>query len=440
MDSIINLLNKISDFKCKIDGTQITFTGLLQEENGNIVLNAKLLMEQYRKITLYTEFVVLGNVCGKKTTLIGCHIKSSSCSCSCSMEDEYISIFVIPNEVIVGGCFSPPLVKRMTVSITELNYMFSGTSLLEPNVGIYKENPSVLNYTFPNSIIANDKYGEIKLYQSFGSQWSVNSYTHNIISIIEYSFDASMTLMDAIAKVSAARSLFSFFGNGYIPIGEITFETDSDEKEYGLWLNYKDDVPAVNEPFLICTHIFETQFQRLWNSWLELYEGANPIPTLFYEIICNRSTGVNSFLNLSQAVEIYSYVFRNKKAKEIAKKDPNNKSKRKDIKLKHRYQDILSTYNGALELIESNIEDYAQGFSNMRNYYTHYNTGKYVEPTFEELFSAIHILRFVLLVIVYTSVEISLDNILDCKKRIIFSRFNKDAEIIQKYSKKKTTV
>lgn len=315
--------------------------------------------------------------------------------------------------------------------------MFFGSSPLESNEIFSEENPSVLNYTFPKPIIANDKYGEITLFQTFGSQWSVNSYTHNIISIIEYSFNVSITVMDAVAKVSAARGLFTFFGNGYIPIGEITFEVDSDEKEYGLWLNYKEDVPAVSEPFLIRTSMFEPQFQKIWKSWLELYEGANPIPTLFYEIVCNRSTRVNSFLNLSQAIEVYSNKFRNKEVTEIAKHDPNNKSKKKDITLKHRYQDILSIYNGALELIESNIEDYARGLSNMRNYYTHYNTEKYLDPTYDELFSAIHILRFVLLVIVYTAVGISLDNILDCKKSVIFSEFSNEAEIILKYSKKK---
>lgn len=312
MVPVTGLLNIISDFKCEVDNNEIVFPGILQEENGNIVLNAKLPIEQYRKKASDTEFVILGNVFGKKVTLMGCYIKSASCC----MVDDYMSVFIIPNEVIVGGCFSlPPMVKKITVSATELNYMFSRPSPLEHNVIISEENPSVLNYTFPKPIIANDKYGEITLFQTFGSQWSVNSYTHNIISVIEYSFNVSITVMDAVAKVSAARALFTFFGNGYIPIGEITFEVDADEKEYGLWLNYKEDVPAVSEPFLIRTSMFEPQFQKIWKSWLELYEGANPIPTLFYEIVCNRSTRINSFLNLSQAIEVYSNKFRNNKAK-----------------------------------------------------------------------------------------------------------------------------
>lgn len=434
MAFVNDLLNKISDFKCVVDGKEIVFPGILQEENGNVVLNAKFPLEQYRKIGIEDDIVVLGEVSERKATLMGCHITSASCT----IGDNDISIYAVPNEIIVGGCFSStPMAKRIIVSTPDLNYMFSGTSPLEPNVGISKDNPSVLNYTFPKPIIANDKYGEIQISQSFGAQWAVDYYKHNIISIIEYSFTTSLSLMDAVAKVSAARSLFSFFGNGYISFGDITFEIDGEENVYGLWLNYKEDIPAVNEPFLIETSAFENQFQKVWDAWLNLYESANPIPNLFYEIICNRSTRVNGFLNLSQAIEVYSNAFRNKQAKEIAKNDPDNKSKNKEIKLIHRYQDILKEYNGALELIEPNIVDYAKGFSNMRNYYTHYNSSKYVEPTYDELFAASHILRFILLAIVYTAIGISIDCILECKKRIVFSRFDDFTAVIMNYAKKK---
>lgn len=432
MASVNELLNKISDFRCEVDGVETIFPGILQEEKGNIILNAKFPLEQYRKIVTKADIVVLGEVSRRKVTLMGCHITSASCT----IGDNDISIYAVPNEIIVGGCFSStPMAKKIIVSTSDLNYMFSGTSPLEPNVGISKDNPSVLNYTFPKQIVANDKYGKIQIYQIFGSQWTVDFFKHNIISLVEYNFTDSLPLMDAVAKVSTARSLFSFFGNGYIPFGDITFEIDDDENTYGLWLNYKEDVPAVKEPFLIETSAFENQFQKVWDAWLTLYESANPIPNLFYEIICNRSTRVNGFLNLSQAIEVYSNVFRYDNAKKLAENNGQRKSQ-KEIRLKYIYQDILSEYNGALELIESNIVDYAQGFSKMRNYYTHYNSGKYVEPTYDELLSASHILRFVLLTIVYTVVGIPLDCILECKKRTIFSRFDEDAKAILDYSKK----
>ena len=432
MASINDLLNKISGFKYEVDGKEIEFPGILQEENGNVLLNAKLPLELYQKMSIKNDIVVLGEVSGRKTTLMGCHITTASCP----IGNDSVSICAVPNEIIIGGCFfSMPMTNRIIVSTLDLNYMFSGASPLEPNVGISRDDPSVLNYTFPQPLVAEDKYGRIQVYQSFGSQWDVDYYKHCIIPVVEYSFADPFPLMDAIAKVSAARSLFSFFGNGYISFGDITFEIDGDENAYGLWLNFKENVPAVNEPFLIRTSAFEDQFQQIWDAWLTLYESASPIPNLFYEIICNHSTRVNGFLNLSQAVEVYSNVFRNIDAKKVAKNDPNNK--KKNIKLRHRYQDILSTYNGALELIESNIGDYSRGFSNMRNYYTHYNSDSYVQPTYDELFSASRVLRFVLLTIIYTAVGIPLNCILDCKKRIAFCRFDKDTMAILNYSKKK---
>lgn len=433
MSSIDDLLNKISNFKCVIDGKEIVFPGILQEESGNIILNAKLPSKQYQKICIRAYIVVLGELLKRKVTLMGCHITSVSCT----IGDNDISICAIPNEIIIGGCFSSmPIVKSISISTPDLNYMFSGSSPLYPNVDISTDNPSVLNYSFPKPIVANDKYGKIQISPSFGTQWSVDFYKYNIISMIEYSFTTSSPLMDAVSKVSAARSLFSFFGNGYVSFGDITFEIDGDENVYGLWLNYREDIQAVNEPFLIGTSAFENQFQKVWNAWLSLYESANPIPNLFYEIICNRSTRVNSFLNLSQAIEVYSNAFRYDKAKKLVVDNGKNKNK-KEIPLKYIYQDILSTYNYILELIETNIVDYANGFSNMRNYYTHYNSGKYVEPTYDELFAANHILRFVLLIIVYTAVGIPLDYILECKKRIFFGRFDHDVDVIMLYSKKK---
>lgn len=38
MDSVKDLLDKISDFKCKVDGKEIVFLGILQAENQNIIL------------------------------------------------------------------------------------------------------------------------------------------------------------------------------------------------------------------------------------------------------------------------------------------------------------------------------------------------------------------------------------------------------------------
>ena len=433
MPSIEDLLNKISDFKCMVAGKEIVFPGILQKENGDVILNAKFPLAEYRKIENDSDIVVLGEVAGGKVTLLGCYIKSASWV----MEKNDISIYAIPSEIIVGACFfSTPMAKRISVSTSDLNYMFSGASPLKPNVCISTDNSSVLNFTFPKPITASDKYGKLQIYQTFGTQWAADFYKYNFISIIDYSFTDPLPVMKAVAQVSAVRNLFSFFGNGYISLGDITFEIDGDENVYGLWLNHRENIPAVHEPFLVGTSAFGDQFQKVWDAWLGLYESANPIPRLFYEIICNRSTNVNGFLNLSQAIEVYSNVFRYDKAKKLTESKGKIKNKN-EIPLKFIYQDILSEYSGILGLNEKKIPDYAKGLSNMRNYFTHYNSQKYVEPTYDELIAATHILRFIVLTIVYTAVGIPLECVLECKKRVIFSSLDDDVDVISLYSQKK---
>lgn len=425
-----NLLNKISDFKCEVDGEVMVFQGILQEEEKNIVLNARVLRDQCQTILIENRVVILSEILGTKVTLVECHMKSRPVHSG----DHYVHAFIIPSEIIIGGHFLlEPVVNRIAVYNSNLNYMFSERFPFECNKALSKEKQGIF---FPRPIIASDKYGKICLYQTFEEQWNQNSYIHNVTAAIEYIFNSSLPLMDAVAKVAAARNLFSFFGNGYISLGKITFSVGSDENQYGLWLNYEEDISEVNEIFLIRTAEFKTRFQEIWERWLKLHESAAPIPTLFYEIICNRSKNMNEFLNLSQTIEVYSDTFRCEQAKTIAKADPNNTEKKKNTKLMHKYKDVLMEYSDVLGLVESNIGDYAQGFSNMRNYYTHYNSGRYVEPTYDEMHSAINILRFVLLIIIYTTVGISHNSIIKRKRSYTFKGLDDDAEIILRYSKK----
>ena len=177
-----DVLNRISNFNCTIDVEKIKFPGILQEVNGNIVLNAMVSVDQYQKMLSNADFNILGSIFGKEATLIGCHIHSMSGS----MGSNDVSLLIIPNEISVGKCFaSIPMVKRITLSTPDLNYMFAGTSPLEPNWNIAKENPSVLNFTYPKPIRAQDKYGEIELYQKYISHDSDRKeYLHTIISVV----------------------------------------------------------------------------------------------------------------------------------------------------------------------------------------------------------------------------------------------------------------
>ena len=156
------------------------------------------------------------------------------------------------------------------------------------------------------------------------------------------------------------------------------------------------------------TNKFSENFSEVWTNWLKFYADSIYIPTLFYEIICNRSTRINRFLNLTQAIELYSVHYRDELAKGIAQADGYGK---KQLPLKYRIEDVLAQINGTLEISEERRRLLARAISNDRNFFTHYNEQRYSEPSFEETSAANRVLRYVLLSIVYKVVGLSLIHI-----------------------------
>ena len=150
-------------------------------------------------------------------------------------------------------------------------------------------------------------------------------------------------------------------------------------------------------------------------------------PTLFYEIICNRSTRINCFLNLSQAIEVYSNYYREKEAHNVAQADGCRK---KDIPLKYRVEDIIQYLNTYLSIDRLGIKSLSVAISNARNFFTHYNRARYKEPSFQEISAANRVLRYMLLAIIYKTIGLSDDCIKRCGETSLYSFRKRDIEII----------
>lgn len=74
MNSISEILNIISNFTFKTkDNKNISLIGILQQENGNIILNARSLI---KNLTYLNEdnFIIYGTISATKITLLGCRI------------------------------------------------------------------------------------------------------------------------------------------------------------------------------------------------------------------------------------------------------------------------------------------------------------------------------------------------------------------------------
>lgn len=165
-----------------------------------------------------------------------------------------------------------------------------------------------------------------------------------------------------------------------------------------------------------------------------MYETVTPIPLLYHEIILERSVGTNSFLNLTQTLEIFSERIRNEFAWDCAHKD--NYNKQGNLPLKYRLMDILNLNNFLFNFNKDSLSEFAKSLVDMRNYFTHYNDIKYIEPTYDELSAAIQVLKLILLFLIYTSLDLSKNIILDCTHRVAFRDVDYNIEIIFQYGRK----
>lgn len=455
MEEINQVINRLGDYSCIICGEELSLIGVLRREKQNIVFQSRMLAEQLRRIKQTNiELRFWGTVNGKSVTLISAVVHPSE---NQWMVSNMIDVEFVPDKIIIGRAYKNELsIKSISSSITALNYMFpQGQGPIEAAHELLNGELYLLKRSTLHGIETTDQYGHLQIYQTFRQQsWNNNTeIRHTIIPKIEYQFSESIGLTEAVKRIAIARNLFSFFANGYLPLENIMFADERSDNiasfalcDIVLYLNYQEDISAHDTPFLITSVNFENEFSQIWQNWLTMYEGAEPIPTLFYEIICSRSTGVNCFLNLSQAIEVYSIQYREAAAALLAKEERNavrnrepideNTSRNRGMKplLKHRFADIFSNFNDCLGIPENMINTLAKNLADMRNYYTHYNTRKYTVPSYREISSATRLLRFILLAIIYRQLGLNTQVVADARRRAEFKSYCEDIENVRNYS------
>lgn len=434
MDTLKDILNDIGNFTMIVAGEEVSFPGVIGQSESGITLKCKLANSLYHKIREYDSLQIYGSVNGKEVTLLNVYFKSAVWY----YDGQPTTVIFDPSEIIIGGCYATePEVTQITISSPKFNSMLHSFPL-QPSGSFSKESPSLLQYVDSPIIAANDKYGQLSIYQSFGHRWSSSVVSYEITTSASYKFDQSTKLSEAISRVAKVRNLFAFFANHYLALGNISL-TNYDEggvphfPPNTVYLNHEEAMPSVEYPFLITSNIFEAEFETIWNKWLMMCIEAEPVITLFYEIICNRSTRINRFLNLSQAIEVYSCRYREKMAQEVANiRQCTKNGKNARIHLDHRFEDIFSMVAVPLEIDKDIIFVLSKAFSSMRNYFTHYDAEKYMEPSYQEMLAGCHILELVLLAIVYHEIGIPDDCIRDCKKRSEFQRFDEFVNMLNK--------
>ena len=433
MRELKDLLNQIGDFHFQNGKDRIDFIGTLVKENNRVIIRTRIEKGNLNHVKRQIPFQIWGEISGTNVTLLDNYIIATSYN----INSNCVEISAEPSEIVIGRSYvSDIFVTNISASIEAMSHMFSDRVFNE-NVSFTKENPTVLSFAYPEDIEAMDTDGILRLYRGFSHDWSRHGIEYRYLPYIYYAFSKPTRIRDAIAKIACVRNLLSFFADYYLPLENLLFsdEQTDDAKNFSgycdcqLYLNHKEDIEVSEEPFLIMTNKFSENFSEVWTNWLKFYADSIYIPTLFYEIICNRSTRINRFLNLTQAIELYSVHYRDELAKGIAQADGYGK---KQLPLKYRIEDVLAQINGTLEISEERRRLLARAISNDRNFFTHYNEQRYSEPSFEETSAANRVLRYVLLSIVYKVVGIRDDYIRECKNRLNYSTFERDVSVILK--------
>ena len=433
MRELKDLLNQIGDFHFQNGKDRIDFIGTLVKENNRVIIRTRIEKGNLNHVKRQIPFQIWGEISGTNVTLLDNYIIATSYN----INSNCVEISAEPSEIVIGRSYvSDIFVTNISASIEAMSHMFSDRVFNE-NVSFTKENPTVLSFAYPEDIEAMDTDGILRLYRGFSHDWSRHGIEYRFLPYIDYVFSEPTRIRDAIAKIACVRNLLSFFADYYLPLENLSFadeQTDETKKFSGycdcqLYLNHKEDIEVSEEPFLIMTNKFSENFSEVWTNWLKFYADSIYIPTLFYEIICNRSTRINRFLNLTQAIELYSVHYRDELVKDIAQADG---CRRKQIPLKYRIEDVLAQINGSLDISKERRRLLARAISNDRNFFTHYNEQRYSEPSFEEISAANRVLRYVLLSIVYKVVGIRDDYIRECKRRLNYSTFERDVSVILK--------
>ena len=193
------------------------------------------------------------------------------------------------------------------------------------------------------------KYGKVKIWRTFGQKETANEVSFNFVPYVSYEFYQEIKLDEAIERIASIRNLLSFFADGYVGLGKISCTIPEGNEEYYVWMNHGESVKPVQENFCVTFNDIANDFQGIWTNWVDFYDETQPLIELFYEIICDRSTGINELLNFAQAIEVYSNTHLDSEARKFAKGHEWGGKSGDSVPLKFIFWNLLKKYNDIFE-------------------------------------------------------------------------------------------
>lgn len=383
MENKLNKINDILNVTTEIktpDG--VSFIGQFVKPESNIWFVGRVKFDDFSFMSNKNEFSLSGTVSGINIYIKTGIITKTSIT---NNKPKYVDVHILPFELMIGKeVNNNTKVERIEVEFSELN-CFLGSGL--------EVNSSALNESkfdckmmpldfFP---VTYDENKHLIFQRNISSQITLSDLNLMNVNKVIILFDSLIDVDNAIHELAKIRLLLSFLADDFIDYPEsFSFVAQDSQRLENSDCKLADKIIWLNDnriqypqkwkhPFRILYHTINHDFPDILKKWNAFYsEKSNqPIIKLFVEIISHKSIGLNRFLNICQALEVYSTHYRTEECKTLL-----NKMTDKRITLRLRLFDLLTLQNDVFEYQKSYIAESSKDIADIRNYYTHYNSSK----------------------------------------------------------------
>lgn len=392
MNDIKEILNKICDLKTS---SGISLTGNFVKPGSNIWFSGRMKFDDLLKLKREDTFSLEGTVNGLYVYIEGANLSNSTYT---GFNPKYVDITVLPHEIIIGEKIKEKnFVSSLSVSFPELNYFFGSSIGLNFDQSL-SDGYIVKEEQFEfNPIVYNGNDSLVICSEMKISQGQINLNLDSLYRV-KFSFDTEESLEYGLKQIFIFRLLLILISDSFIPSPSKLIVFAKNHKQQNpsanitVWLNDNRKRFPIREskPFLINYGDIKDSFDKIWLAWVNFYHLPlnSPMIELIYQIISNQSVGLNRFLNICQALEVYSTQYRKMECTTLLKSNQERKlTKNKRITLQIRIADLFNLHHDIFPYNEDEIFELSSDIADLRNYYTHYNPAR--QRTLESKYSDI---------------------------------------------------
>jgi len=421
-------INKIGKWWLK-DKPEEIFCAQLVYKNGKYILESDTLNINLYKAVLkhdnnkFSNFCIYGNIKGVLFSLISCFTSATKTNMNpfapmtdFEMESCYYGAEILPSEIVFGDFYANNNTEIVS-AIVDFNKIDEFI-----RIPTYETHETGLKYTITRNITLQLDSFSINFFAMLLNQTSRNSQTYTSNIHTEFLFQNKSAINIVRTQIAKFRMLLSLLKLNYINISSVEISNDFTDKitianKAFYHMNHSVDeiLEDWDNPFFCLEYdTIADIFNDIVKKWYVMFEEAEPVFELFYQILIKKSFDINKFLNLTQAVEVYSNKYRINEVKSLIAEFPNSDGSKK-VRLFHKIYDLFFMVKDCFGLDDKQIEKISHLISNTRNYFTHYgsNSKKKALVNFRDRLPISDLMTYLLTILIYLELGIPANIIKD---------------------------